>query len=265
MSGAEVGAASSVQATPRPEPQPLEMLQGWFRATRALLAGTWQQHVVPVVAWMGLVMVSVMALMALSAAVFVAAAVLEEEWMLLLAMAVVVLGSMAMGFGLGLVNYGYLHAVMRSLDTGRLDLRELVPPWPVAGGLVGVYALTMVAVFGGMLLCYVPGLLAGLVLGLAPALFLVRQRGVGDALIASVQVMRRWPADVLGLHFAKFVAMMFVAFIPAVGGFLMYAMLPVVAVIDCVAAKTLSARLDGETLGAHAAHPKRPEAPGSEE
>lgn len=118
------------------------------------------------------------------------------------------------------VHLGYLHGTFRSMRGEGFPLSEFAWGFKRLPAALGLFIATMGAVFLGTLFCYIPGLIVGLLLGLASPALADRDAGVMDALGTSFDLVRSnfWAMALWWL--LMMVVLMVAAFVPVIGSML---------------------------------------------
>lgn len=127
---------------------------------------------------------------------------------------------------------GYTRGTMRSMRGEGFPLSEL---WGGYRSSVSVLVLTLLQstlVTFGMLLCFVPGLLASVVTSLSMVALAERDRGGVDALTTSIQLVRERFLDVCLWFLVLICVVMVVSMIPLVGSI---AAMPIATVMNVTA------------------------------
>lgn len=115
-------------------------------------------------------------------------------------------------------------AVLRNLDEGS-DLGFSAPFETMTqdlGKVLGTSALVMLATFGGLMFCYLPGIIAGIVTGLAIPGVIVHRLGPVDAVKRSVDHAMENPVWHLGFYAVTMGITMVLTYVPVIGLALVY-------------------------------------------
>ena len=115
------------------------------------------------------------------------------------------------------VHVGYVHGTLRSMRGEGFPLSELFWGFRRLPSVLAIFVASMSAVFLGTLFCYLPGLLAGILLGLAGPALADRDAGAIDALTTSFTLVKAnfWAATLWWL--LTLCLLMVASFIPVVG------------------------------------------------
>lgn len=136
------------------------------------------------------------------------------------------------------IQIGYAHGTLRSMRGEGFPLSELTWGFRRLPSALALFVATTGAVFLGTLFCYLPGLIVGILLGLAIPALADRDAGVVDALATSFDLVK---ANFLAaaLWWVLMLAVLMIAgFVPLIGPMLS---IPLASILQCTAYLFLSA------------------------
>lgn len=130
------------------------------------------------------------------------------------------------------VHVGYMHGTLRSMRGEGFPISELAWGFRRLPSALAMFFLTMGAVFFGTLFCYLPGLIVGILLGLAVPALADRDAGAIDALTTSFELVRANFLAATLWWLLMLVLLMVASFIPLVGPMLS---IPLASVLQATA------------------------------